>query len=456
MSTHVITPVGTSILTNHPDIRSSENGDYEKIHGKSLEYWSNSSYERRINNIRTKITEWAKGKISRNEIDASAEITSTVKLLEKLKSDLHVQLLATDTIESKLSAEIVKAVLDGHVDAHGHNINVFFKPDIDVVHGLQVTNQPEFEDVGMMNLFERIEGCLPEEGSDYYKTILNITGGFKGVIPYLTIVGQLYNLPQYYIFENTENLLRIPHLPIQFDWGLVEQYYPYLKKDLEPKHDKKIGDELKALHLMQQNNKGFYKTTVLGKMFAGFVEKESPLAKNVLGYFVEYKLFEYYLRNPYLDKKGKPYRIVERSVQRPEFGKAELDIVLQKSSDGQSPCIVIECKSFLKLSIQKLFPELQNQIQRQLYELKKAGKTPREYHLCLYIFPGMRKQLKNVHLGVKTLQGLFTVFPTCEFKVFLLSIDLSYSLLTGKRYKNLYQKFMSQPIEPSELEEYTL
>ena len=58
--------------------------------------------------------------------------------------------------------------------------------------------------------------------------LLNITGGYKATIPYLTLMGQIYNLPIYYTFEETpghqSELIRIPQAPIAIDWGLFEKY----------------------------------------------------------------------------------------------------------------------------------------------------------------------------------------------------------------------------------------
>ncbi len=114
---------------------------------------------------------------------------------EEIKDSLEVYLIATETILSRIAAEIIQTKLNGYNAGGGKTNNVFFEadkeaPECDVIQGLDVKNADEFSNTGLPNLIER----LKEIGINKEKIILNITGGYKGVIPYLTILGQVYKV----------------------------------------------------------------------------------------------------------------------------------------------------------------------------------------------------------------------------------------------------------------------
>ena len=59
---------------------------------------------------------------------------------------------------------------------------------------------------------------LTDDNLNYqYDLILNPTGGYKGVIPFVTVLGMLYGKRSVYIFEHAEQLINLPPLPFSFD-----------------------------------------------------------------------------------------------------------------------------------------------------------------------------------------------------------------------------------------------
>ena len=119
----------------------------------------------------------------------------TLKLKEKF-GGIKVHFMATDTILSSLSAEIVAKYLGNK------KIETNFDKERDVIRDLQIEDAKEFEKNGLVNLVDRVYRIINEQ---YYENIiLNITGGYKAIIPYMTIMGQVNNIPIYYIFEDTE------------------------------------------------------------------------------------------------------------------------------------------------------------------------------------------------------------------------------------------------------------
>ncbi len=61
-----------------------------------------------------------------------------------------------------------------------------------------------------------------------YDIILNATGGYKGTIPFLVILGMLYGKRTVYTFEFANELITLPPLPFTFDLGSYNRVKPAL------------------------------------------------------------------------------------------------------------------------------------------------------------------------------------------------------------------------------------
>ncbi len=204
----VIAMVGTSLMTNciSEDDDSFLRNLYERYrHKPASEYEINKED---ITRLKKKLKQFAE--VNKQ---ASAEIKSLEKLSKEISDDLSIQLLSSDTINSRICAEVIKDVLDGSLDVHFTDNNI--------IKGLQVKNRKNFAEDGMENLFKRIEGIT---GGYYEDTIMNITGGYKAAIPLLTIFSQINQIPSYYIFEDTDALMKIPLLPLSIDWDIFDKY----------------------------------------------------------------------------------------------------------------------------------------------------------------------------------------------------------------------------------------
>ncbi|MCP4107697.1 MAG: putative CRISPR-associated protein [Desulfobacteraceae bacterium] len=222
----VITPVGASLFSNYMDEHDDITSYYEMFEKAPLDKWE--SYAPHIEAVKDAVLPWAE----ENE-KASAEIKSLTKILEREKGDLEVCLIATETVVSRLAAEILKNILDGIRNKHGNRLTIHFNPDQDIIAGLQVENQHYFEKKGIVGLINRLFDII----SGYPDNVLlNITGGYKATIPYLTIMGQINNIPLCYIFEETEGLITIPQAPIDINWELFNQYW----KDFALLYDKDV------------------------------------------------------------------------------------------------------------------------------------------------------------------------------------------------------------------------
>jgi CRISPR/Cas system-associated protein Csm6 len=79
--------------------------------------------------------------------------------------------------------------------------------EIKIIDGLQVKNAEEFRTKGVLNLFDFVSKKMNVEGSSYDEIIFNITGGFKAVIPFATVLAFEKKLSLIYLYEESDNLI---------------------------------------------------------------------------------------------------------------------------------------------------------------------------------------------------------------------------------------------------------
>lgn len=308
-----------------------------------------------------------------------------------------------------------------------------------------------------------------EEGNYSYRSnmeeiqndvILNISGGYKAIIPYITILGQLYKMPINYIYEDREELIKIENLPIQFDWDFAEKYYPYMSDihSLKNNSNKDVSNELKEYKLIRFNiEKNSYELTALGEFFKQYIEYEMPIAKSVMGYFIEYKLYEYFILNNYKDKDGIIYNKVYHSVKEKWTGNKELDLVIKDEKDSRF--IVMESKSYYQIVNNRSFDKVKGQITKQLELLLRNDQIPKEYQL--FIYSNSRKgTARDLKEKLNEIKKLIFISTECIFKAFFIRVDYShyYKDEKGKfkENKNPYQNFMSKALKQEDIEEINL
>lgn len=161
--------------------------------------------------------------IKANVYRISAEINSLERL--GLTNNSKVVLLATDNAASKACANELKKVLIQHFGLAKQNI------DIRRIQGLQVHDMKALKEQGFRKLITTVLAYLTDDNLNYqYDVVLNPTGGYKGVIPFLIVLGMLYGKRSVYIFEHAEQLISLPPLPFTFDIDLYNRAIPALKR----------------------------------------------------------------------------------------------------------------------------------------------------------------------------------------------------------------------------------
>ncbi len=150
---------------------------------------------------------------------SSAEMNSLDRL--HIQPDDVVVLLATDTAQGRVCSELVGKCIK---QVFGCTVR------LERIEGLQVQNNERLRREGLSNFVKVVRRYLTDPQYEYaYERILNPTGGFKGVVPFLSTLGMLYRVPTVYIFEFSEELIYLPPLPLAFDLRLYERVKPALR-----------------------------------------------------------------------------------------------------------------------------------------------------------------------------------------------------------------------------------
>ena len=157
---------------------------------------------------------------------ASAEIESIVKIQQEVGQKIQVYLIATDTVLSRLASEIIASSLKQYFSP---NIEVYFNPEIDVINNLRIDDFDRFRQ-GLVKLSDRFYQIAGNKlaANQSEDIILNITGGYKGIVPFLSLLGQINQTSIQYIFEDTGVLINIPQLPIKLDTSLFDKHWEKL------------------------------------------------------------------------------------------------------------------------------------------------------------------------------------------------------------------------------------
>lgn len=215
----IITTVGTSLLTNALGDSLSNNLDFKRTKGLRFK-----ESENRISQI-DGLNRVLKKYIESTNASVSAEIDSIIKIANEYKEDCDVYLIATDTIQSPICAEFIQKWFDEKEMEFVSTIH--FRDTFDfIIEDLQVKEKQSFEREGLTNLFGRINTIA---GGYWENVVFNITGGYKVLIPYMSLIAQINNVPAYYNFQESKDdnfdLLKIPNIPINVDFALFDLYW---------------------------------------------------------------------------------------------------------------------------------------------------------------------------------------------------------------------------------------
>ncbi|GAB4343874.1 MAG: hypothetical protein OHK0038_23980 [Flammeovirgaceae bacterium] len=254
MNKTIITTVGTSLISNWKEtnkfgLTEEIRQQLKELEGSSFFEVSATTMDNYINYIKGEYIEKGILQLLKEFLNAKsdcAEISSITAIENELRKSLKegeelnltIHLLCTDTILSPLCAEVIA----GYLRTKGYNVafheqenivseikNSNFKSEF-IIRDLRVDNKEKFEKKGLITLIEKFysiveQNCEFDTVTNEYRPscILNITGGYKGLIPYLTIFSQISKVKICYLFEDTNDIIQIPQASISLDWNFIAQ-----------------------------------------------------------------------------------------------------------------------------------------------------------------------------------------------------------------------------------------
>lgn len=173
------------------------------------------------------LTRWFAGLPEREKESLAAEFKCAMAVArapEFRGGTIHVQLLAPDTREGRMEAQVVSAM--GKYRTEHSTLEFSFHPERDCIPALQVNRRQPFVFQGLPALVRRLNEIV--DGSAE-QVVINCTSGFRAVVPYLSAFALIRGLRVVYAFEEAAELLIIPAVPLVLDMNKVEGYLPYLE-----------------------------------------------------------------------------------------------------------------------------------------------------------------------------------------------------------------------------------
>jgi len=194
----------------------------------------------------------------RSHQDSCAEQSSLRKL--EIKNRDHIHLVGSDTRACRLCLQ----ALEQYYQEQGIHY-VFFYP----VPQLVESNYRSFQEQGLPKLHERLSS-IHEQHRDH-QVIINATGGFKAQTAFATLYGLLFGLEVVYMYEDFNNLMRFPPLPISCDQRWLNEYGETFTRILQAPSRK---EGLAIIRTLPVEVRGFfeksdqgYRYSTIGRMF---------------------------------------------------------------------------------------------------------------------------------------------------------------------------------------------
>ena len=217
----VISTVGTSVLTNQIDRDIDDNGWYERLQ-QTANYTDNEiQHYPDIKQFILELKERAEQELSSNDTEkirkATAELNGIYGLyneqIEQGIPDTHL-LVTTDTAQGRVAAEVVESFLKSkgltNISTHDQS-------------GLSTASSDIFVE-GMAKLFPSIQETIKKWKKSKYTICFNLVGGFKALQGYFNTIGMFYADEIIYVFEGSNQLIKIPKLPVKVDVSEIKPY----------------------------------------------------------------------------------------------------------------------------------------------------------------------------------------------------------------------------------------
>ncbi len=142
-------------------------------------------------------------------------------------------LLTSDTNIGILCGEVIME----YVNSHCKLKDKFEVVSCEKIEGVDDTRGKDFKDKGFRNLIDKINKIIDEVENKVDKIYLNITGGYKGLVPYSTLQAMIRSdkVTLCYLFENSPEIIEMPIYPVGLDFHLWHRNATRLRMTLDPR-----------------------------------------------------------------------------------------------------------------------------------------------------------------------------------------------------------------------------
>lgn len=200
----IVSTVGTSVLTNAADDATRS---LLREHANHTDAELDTATSERFTELQLAVGERLADHDQQAAIRAAAELAVLLPLIAERRDQRRQHwLVHSDTLVGRYAAEL----LAGYLDAIGEQVQ---KLQID---GLNTAGLDSFRS-GVTQLARWCATTLPDHHAAGDRVVFNVAGGFKTLSGYLQTIGMFYADEVVYTFEGSEQLLRVPRLPVSVE-----------------------------------------------------------------------------------------------------------------------------------------------------------------------------------------------------------------------------------------------
>lgn len=213
----VLTTVGISLFLNSLSSEERKEGGAQRLNRNANDAKLSADMEQFLAELVARAEQTLAEEQVAPKRRLSAEMNGLYGLyegqLQRARSDVHV-LIATDTALGRRAAQVLESFLRNQDIA---NVQVWVPEKLSSADNLCFSH-------GIKELLRLCEENIPGYRDAGYRIVFNLTGAFKSLQSYLNIAGMFYADEIVYIFEGSDQLLRIPRLPIQVDLAALQTH----------------------------------------------------------------------------------------------------------------------------------------------------------------------------------------------------------------------------------------
>lgn len=222
-----IVSVGSSLILNYN--RKMKNGSRscdafdldEKDESKKLESLArDSKLYRPVHKLLENLSDTSKASKAgfSSPPKLSAELSSLLLPPDPVSSQDAVTLVRSDTLSTEICAKAVCKLLKSMVPC-------LVEPNVVVLSNIRGASDPDFAGKGLPQLVNYLDEIIDQANNDEEEVILVPTGGYKALIPYYVVMGILHRKPCRYVYEESNRVMSLLHVPLHVDlaaWSAIE------------------------------------------------------------------------------------------------------------------------------------------------------------------------------------------------------------------------------------------